>query len=295
METNTSKLESQNESQTNCIFVDFRKAFDSVDHEVLLQILYHIGVRGTSHKLIENYLAERFQYVRINDKSSAMKSIKCGVPQGSILGPLLFLIDIDDLGTEENWQSEIKEYADDTVLIEKLDHKSQDGKLLECWMSRNGVDCNYMKTKFTVFEKRSTKHSNIVICDHEISSCEIYKDPGLHLDQKHNFVTHIKKIVSKLAQHCGTLYKLRETFNKGQLVQYIRSYVLPIVHYGVLLYGFGAKTKLQKILLVQKKLIRIALRLPPWASVLGKFNELKIGTVFEYHIYELFKFALESY
>ena len=105
-------------------------------------------------------------------------------------------------------------------------------------------------------------------------------------------MTHIEKIVSKLAQHCGTLHKLRETLNKGQLVQYIRSYVSPIVHYGVLLYGLGAKTKLQKILLVQKKLIRIALRLPPWASVLGKFNELKIGTVVEYHIYELFKFAL---
>ena len=94
-------------------------------------------------------------------------------------------------------------------------------------------------------------------------------------------MTHIEKIVSKLAKHCGTLYKLRETLNKGQLVQYIRSYVLPIVHYGVLLYGLGAKTKLQKILLVQKKLIRFALRLPPWASVLGKFHELKIGTVFE--------------
>ena len=99
-----------------------------------------------THKLIAQYLAERFQYVRINDKSSAMKSIKRGVPQGSILGHLLFLIYIDDLGPEENWQSEIIKYADDTVLIENLDLKSQDGKLLECWMSRNGIDCNYMKT-----------------------------------------------------------------------------------------------------------------------------------------------------
>ena len=68
----------------------------------------------TSHKLIANYLVERFQYVRINDKSSAMKSIKRGVPQGSILGPLLFLIYIDDLGADENWQSEIIKYADDS-------------------------------------------------------------------------------------------------------------------------------------------------------------------------------------
>ena len=63
-------------------------------------------------------------------------------------------------------------------------------------------------------------------------------------------MTHIEKNVSKLAQQCGTLYKLRETLNKGELVQYIRSYVLPIVHYGVLLYGLGAKTKMQKMLLI---------------------------------------------
>ena len=68
----------------------------------------------TSHKLIANYLVERFQYVRINDKSSAMKSIKRGVPQGSILGPLFLLIYIDDLGADENWQSEIIKYADDS-------------------------------------------------------------------------------------------------------------------------------------------------------------------------------------
>ena len=88
--------------KTNCIFVDFRKAFDSVDHEVFLQKLYHIGVRGTSHKLIASYLAERIQYVRVNDKRSALKSIKRVVPQGSILGPLIFLIHIDDLGAGEN-------------------------------------------------------------------------------------------------------------------------------------------------------------------------------------------------
>ena len=74
---------------------------------------------------------------------------------------------------------------------------------------------------------------------------------------------------------------IRTSFNSQILVQHIRSYVSPIVHYGVVLYGLGAETKLQKIL-----------RLPPWASVLGKLNELKIGTVFEYHIYEQFKFSL---
>ena len=190
METNTGELESQKKT---CIFVHFRKEFD------------HIGVRSTSQKLVAIYSADGFQYVRVDDKRAAMKSINRGVPQGSILGPLLFFIYFEDLGEDGNCQSEIIKHADDTVLIKRLVHESEDGKLLKCWVSRNSVDCNYMKTKFTVFEKRSTKYSNIVIGDQEISLCENYNFWGPHFDEKMKFVTYIIKSVSKLAQHCSTL------------------------------------------------------------------------------------------
>ena len=114
----------------NCIFVDFRKAFDSVDHDVLLNKLFHIGNRGIPHKLLTNYLANRFQYVKIEDKCSSMKSLKRGVTQGSILGPLLFLVYINDLGADENWQSKIIKYADDTVMIDKIISEFEDKHLL---------------------------------------------------------------------------------------------------------------------------------------------------------------------
>ena len=256
--------------------------------------LYHIGIRGISHTLLTDYLSNRFQYVKIDGECSAMKQIKRGVPQGSILGPLLFLVFINDLGADENWQSDVIKYADDTVMIEKLNSDSGDKILFQSWMNINGAECNYTKTKFVVFEKRSTNHANIVMGDHEISSCESYKYLGIHFDKKLNFEIHIDNVVAKLSRHSGILYKLRETLNKRQLVQYIQSYISPIVQYGVLLYGLGPKTRLHKILLLQKKLIRIALRLPPWASVIGKFNELKIRTVFEYHLYEIFKFCLSQ-
>ena len=157
--------------KTNSVFIDFRKAFDAVDHSVLLNKLNRIiGIRGFSHKLLTSYLTNRCQYVIIEDKCSSMKLIKRGVPQGSILGPLLFLVYINDLGADEKWQSKIIKYADDTVMIEKLNTKSDDKTLFQNWTEMNRLDCNYTKTKFVVFEKKSVKYPNIFIEDHEVSS-----------------------------------------------------------------------------------------------------------------------------
>ena len=280
--------------KANSVFIDFREAFDAVDHSVLLNKLNRIGIRGLSHKLLISYLTNRCQYVKIEDKCSSMKLIKRGVPQGSILVPLLFLVYINDLGADEKWQSKIIKYADDTVIIEKLNTKSDDKTLFQNWTEMNRLDCNYTKTKFVVFEKKSVKCPNIFIGDHEVSSCESYKYLGIHFDKKLNFQERINHVIAKLAQQSGILYKLRATLNKKQLVQYIRSFISPLVQYGVLLYGLGPKTKLLKVFLLQKKLMRIALRLPTRTSVTEKFNELKIRTVFEYHNYEIFKFSLNQ-
>ena len=78
--------------KTNGIFVDFKKAFDSVDHKTLLQKLYYIGIRGISHKLLEHYLTDRYQLVKIEDKCCTIKPIKRGVQQGSKLVPVLFFV-----------------------------------------------------------------------------------------------------------------------------------------------------------------------------------------------------------
>ena len=98
------------------IFVDFQKAFDTVDHHILLKKLEYCGVRGISNKWFASYLSNRKQFVSINGYKSNIADVKCGVPQGSILGPLLFLIYINDLHAAIKY-SEVHHFADDTNLL----------------------------------------------------------------------------------------------------------------------------------------------------------------------------------
>ena len=93
--------------------------------------LNHVGIGGFSQKLLKSYITNKFQYVKIEGECSIMKLIKRGVPQGSTIGPLLFVIYINDLGVHDDWQSEITKYADDIAMIEKLNTQTEDKILFQ--------------------------------------------------------------------------------------------------------------------------------------------------------------------
>ena len=99
-----------------CILIDFRKAFDTVEHNILLEKLSHYGIRGTALKWFTSYLIDRYQYVNYINAISDMKEITCGVPQGSILGPLLFLLYINDIASVSHHLFSVL-FADDTILF----------------------------------------------------------------------------------------------------------------------------------------------------------------------------------
>ena len=99
------------------VFVDFQKAFDTVNHKILLRKLEHYGVRGVTNDWFSSYLSKRSQYVKINGSESKISKIDHGVPQGSVLGPLLFLVYINDLHTCIH-HSTVRHFADDTNLLQ---------------------------------------------------------------------------------------------------------------------------------------------------------------------------------
>ena len=102
-----------------CTFIDLKKAFHTVSHELLLKKCEHYGLRGTVLKMLESYLKDRLQYIKIEKFESEKKSVKCGVPQGSILGPLLFIIYLNDTPTLKSIENQTILYADDTVVSNK--------------------------------------------------------------------------------------------------------------------------------------------------------------------------------
>ena len=145
------------------MFIDLSKAFDTVDHEILLRKIESYGINERMLKLLKNYLSDRKQYVYYNDTSMDLQQIICGVPQGSILGPLLFLIYVNDLYKASSTLTEVM-FVDDTNLfisnrnIEKLfaDMNTELTKITD-WFKANKLSLNVKKTKWTLFHSSSKK------------------------------------------------------------------------------------------------------------------------------------------
>ena len=144
-----------------CIFLDLVKAFDTVDHKILSQKLNCYGIRGVSFQLIQTFLTNRKQCTVVNGMCSDMRLVTCEVPQASTLGPLLFLLYINDL--PENTNFAVKLYADDTVLIMKHNNavKLQENvnsaiKHIEKWMEANKLTINYTKSEHIIITNKKS-------------------------------------------------------------------------------------------------------------------------------------------
>ena len=139
------------------VFIDMSKAFDTLDHDILLNKLNHCGIRGHANALIKDYLTSRVQYVSFNGQNYNLQSVKCGVPQGSILGPLLFLIYINDIPVSSKLASFIL-FADDTSLLFESNSITNLEQVMNReiiniseWLAANKLSLNVKKTKIYDF------------------------------------------------------------------------------------------------------------------------------------------------
>ena len=201
---------------TNAIlFIDLKKAFHTIDHEILLSKLELYGFKGASLNLLRDYLSDRTQVTVINNVNSETSFISCGVPQGSILGPLLFLLYINDL-PNCNLLSDVRMYADDTNLTfaskdpnELFSSLTHDLGNLKQWLDSNRLSLNVLKTKclFTgTSQKISLLPSEPHICldGHSIERVNSYKCLGVQVDETLSWEAHISEVIGSCLEKAKT-------------------------------------------------------------------------------------------
>ena len=271
------------------MFVDLQKAFDTVDHEILLSKLNHYGIRGIANQWFKTYLTNRVQYVSIGDAKSLAKAISHGVPQGSVLGPLLFLLYINDLCNAIK-SSETYHFADDTHLnfsdsLESLCRRvNADLKRLNTWLNANKISLNASKTEFVIFRSQSHKLDFIPylkVSGNRIYSSQCVRYLGVLLDEHLSWKAHVSSVAKKLQRANGMLAKIRHYVPLNCLLNVYHAIFSSHMRYACQVWGLRDSTATHRILTLQKSAIRLMTFSEPRSASLPLFATLGILKFFD--------------
>ena len=280
------------------IFLDLSKAFDTLNYKILLHKLKYYGLGNVAYNLIENYLTNRQQQVKLGNTSSKLLPMCIGVPQGSILGPLLFSICINDLPKSCPKLNCIM-YADDTTLysfVENFESNDVEREInceldkVNLWLKANKLSLNVTKTKCMFFHKRKTLPPiNLSINNAKVENVIKFNYLGFMLDECLSWNAHIEMIGIKISKAIGIINHLKFIYPQRILFTLYNSLIISHMLYGILLWG--KSDNVQTIDKLQKRAIRLISYSRPLEHtepLFKVFNLLKFNDIYTLKLLKFF-------
>lgn len=285
------------------VFLDLSKAYDCLDRGILLKKLNLYGIRENALKWFDSYLSQRTQRVivrkgNISSKSEIMQNT-VGIPQGSILGPILFIIFVNDLNFEINHPyCHITTYADDTNLLaggEQIDDVVDSFKTCKCWFEKNKLLLNKDKTNTVLFRTKQSRREIpelVEIDDNQFSIQKSTKFLGIHIDEFLDWSVHIDYLNSKLNKTCYCLRIVSKYLNEtAKRTLYFANFE-STARFGIIFWA--GNSKIQKVFVIQKRVLRILYNMSYLQSCRSVFKSKKILTIYGLYIYETIVFFYKN-
>ena len=289
------------------VYLDLSKAFHTLDHIILFKKLKYYGIDNSALMRFQSYLTNRYQYVDIDGVCSSMLPVKTGVPQGSVLGPLLFILYINDIPNATSKFHPIL-FADDTSLISSLcsfndtnnlnydntlisNQINDELNLVNEWLAINKLSLNIKKTRFMIFHYRQKNISNIIpnisINNEAVEHTSNFNFLGLNIDDTLSWNKHIVSVSSKISRSLGVMSRLKRFLPTHILKHIYNSLIVPHIQYSMLCWG----SKHAKIAVLQKRAVRIITKSKYNAHsdpLFKKLNVLKISDLYTCNILKFF-------
>lgn len=280
------------------IYLDIKKAYDSLSHEILLHKLEANGFRGIINEWLKSYITNRYQVVKVNGVLSNNLIVSKGVPQGSVLGCILFLVYINDLPKSFKDKEHIVMFADDTnILFEEREQIHLEQRLdsamnrLDIWMKNNRLVINTTKTTYMMFNKVKSKSINLEIKNkYSINSTNTIKFLGVWIDNNLKFQYHINKIIGKLKRIISIIYKIRDKLDDKCKKLFYYSYIYAEIIYGIEIYSNTTWNNLKLLDKTHKRAIKTLFEIPtrtPTKEVYKSKNFLDLRHIIQWHLIKL--------
>ena len=284
-----------NKSHHISILIDLKKAFDTMNHNILLNKLYLYGIRGLPLAWFRSYLGQRRSYVKLGESASDVLVSNIGIPQGSILGPILFLVFINDLPNVSNLFKTCL-FADDTTLsvsnsnaVQLVETVNSDLNKISSWTLSNRLTINIDKTELLLFSNKDFDKNvhKLVLNNVPLRYVDSCKFLGVHIDHNMTFKVHIDHIAGKLSRGVGILYNIRRKLNIESRVEYYYAMLYPYLSYNSLIWASTFKTHLHPLIVQQKRIVRIIMDAgyrDPSDPLFKSLKILKVEDIFKFHV-----------